>query len=59
MTAEWIEVRSPYSGDVVGRVAKSGADAAQDAIDSAATALANPLPAHERAAVLDRVANAL
>ena len=25
-TGEWIDVRSPYSGDVVGRVAKGGAD---------------------------------
>ena len=25
-TGEWIDVRSPYSGDVVGRVAKAGAD---------------------------------
>jgi len=25
-TGEWLEVRSPYSGDVVGRVAKAGKD---------------------------------
>src|SRR6266849_528044 len=25
-TGEWIEVRSPYSGEVVGRVAKASAD---------------------------------
>src|SRR6266700_3415773 len=55
-TGEWIEVRSPYSGDVVGRVAKGGADEARRAVDAAARALENPLPAHKRAEVLVRVA---
>ena len=27
-TGDWLEVRSPYSGDVVGRVAKGGAEVA-------------------------------
>jgi acyl-CoA reductase-like NAD-dependent aldehyde dehydrogenase len=51
-----IEVRSPFSGDVVGTVESSGADEARRAIDAAARALESPLPAHERAAILDRVA---
>ena len=55
-TGEWIEVRSPYSGDVVGRVAKAGAEEARRAVDAAERAMAEPLPAHERAAILDRVA---
>src|SRR5260221_7564892 len=55
-TGEWIEVRSPYSGDVVGRVAKGGADEARRAVDAAARALENPLPAHKRAEILVRVA---
>ncbi len=55
-TDESVEVRSPYSGDVVGRVAKAGADEARRAVDAAARALESPLPAHERAAILDRVA---
>src|ERR1700756_2013669 len=55
-TEEWIEVRSPYSGEVVGRAPKSGADDARKAGDTAARALESPLPAHERAAILDRVA---
>jgi acyl-CoA reductase-like NAD-dependent aldehyde dehydrogenase len=54
-----VEVRSPYSGDVVGRVAKAGADEARRAVDAAARALEAPLPAHERAALLDRVAGLL
>jgi acyl-CoA reductase-like NAD-dependent aldehyde dehydrogenase len=58
-TGDWVEVRSPYSGDVVGRVAKAGADEARRSIDAAAQALASPLPAHERAAILDRVADLL
>src|SRR3954468_6994687 len=58
-TGDWIEVRSPYSGEVVGRVARGGAAEAQRAIDAAAAALADPLPAHERARMLDTVARLL
>jgi len=58
-TGEWVEVPSPYSGDVVGRVAKAGADETRRAVDAAARALESPLPAHERAAILDRVADLL
>jgi acyl-CoA reductase-like NAD-dependent aldehyde dehydrogenase len=54
-TGEWIEVRSPYSGDVVGRVAKAGADQARAAIDAAEKAMADPLPAHKRAEILVKV----
>ncbi|HUP33572.1 MAG TPA: aldehyde dehydrogenase family protein [Gaiellaceae bacterium] len=55
-TGDWLEVRSPYSGDVVGRVAKAGADEARRAVDAAEAAMREPLPAYERAAILDRVA---
>ncbi len=55
-TGDSVEVRSPFSGDVVGRVAKAGAAEAGRAVDAAARALESPLPAHERAAILDRVA---
>jgi acyl-CoA reductase-like NAD-dependent aldehyde dehydrogenase len=58
-TGEWVEVLSPYSGDVVGRVAKAGAGEARRAVDAAARVLESPLPAHERAAILDRVADLL
>ena len=34
-TGDWLEVRSPYSGDLVGRVAKAGAAETQRAIDAA------------------------
>jgi acyl-CoA reductase-like NAD-dependent aldehyde dehydrogenase len=55
-TGEWHEVRSPYSGEVVARVPQAGATHARQAVDAAARALASPLPAHKRAAILDRVA---
>jgi acyl-CoA reductase-like NAD-dependent aldehyde dehydrogenase len=58
-TGEWDDVTSPYSGDVVGRVARGGAEATRAAIDAAERALREPLPAHERAAILDRIADAL
>jgi acyl-CoA reductase-like NAD-dependent aldehyde dehydrogenase len=58
-TGEWQEVRSPYSGEVVARVPKSGADEARRAIDAAEAAMRDPLPAHKRAEILVRVAGAL
>jgi acyl-CoA reductase-like NAD-dependent aldehyde dehydrogenase len=58
-TGDWIDVRSPYSGDVVGRVAKAGANEARRAIDAAERALADPLPAHKRAEILVKVAGYL
>jgi acyl-CoA reductase-like NAD-dependent aldehyde dehydrogenase len=58
-TGEWQEVRSPYSGDVVGRVAKAGAGETRRAIDAAEAAMREPLPAHKRAEILVRVAGAL
>ena len=58
-TGEWLEVRSPYSGEVVGRVARAGAEQAKAAIDAAEKAMADPLPAHKRAEILVKVAGAL
>jgi acyl-CoA reductase-like NAD-dependent aldehyde dehydrogenase len=58
-TGEWLDVRSPYSGEVVGRVAKAGADETRRAIDAAERAMREPLPAHRRAEILVRVAGAL
>ena len=58
-TGEWLEVRSPYSGELVGRVAKAGAVEARHAIDAAEQAMREPLPAHKRAEILVRVAGAL
>ena len=51
-----IEVRSPYSGTVVGSAPKSGAAEARRAIDAAAKALESPLPAHKRAEILVKTA---
>jgi acyl-CoA reductase-like NAD-dependent aldehyde dehydrogenase len=58
-TGDWIEVRSPYDGELVGRVAKGGATETRRAIDAAERAMREPIPAHERAAILDRVATQL
>ncbi len=58
-TGEWQEVRSPYSGEVVSRVAKAGAEETRRAIDAAEAAMEEPLPAHKRAEILVRVAGAL
>jgi acyl-CoA reductase-like NAD-dependent aldehyde dehydrogenase len=58
-TGDWLDVHSPYSGDVVGRVAKGGADETRRAIDAAERAMQEPLPAHKRAEILVRVAGAL
>ena len=58
-TGELIEIRSPYSGDVVGRVAKGGATQARRAVDAAVEAMREPLPAHKRAEILVRVAGYL
>ena len=55
-TGSWVDVRSPYSGDLVGRVAAGGAAETRRALDAADAALARPLPAHERARLLDAIA---
>jgi acyl-CoA reductase-like NAD-dependent aldehyde dehydrogenase len=56
VATEVVEVRSPYSGEVVGRVPRSGAEDTRRAIDAAAAALESPLPAHRRAEILVKVA---
>jgi acyl-CoA reductase-like NAD-dependent aldehyde dehydrogenase len=58
-TGDWLDVHSPYSGELVGRVAKAGAAEATRAVDAAEAAMREPLPAHARAEILVRVAAAL
>src|SRR3954451_18922621 len=58
-TGDWLEVRSPYTGELVGRVAKAGPDEARRAVDAAERAMREPLPAHKRAELLVRVAGYL
>jgi acyl-CoA reductase-like NAD-dependent aldehyde dehydrogenase len=55
-TGETLDVTSPFDGSVVAQGAYGGADDARRAIDAAAKAMRTPIPAHERAAVLDRLA---
>jgi acyl-CoA reductase-like NAD-dependent aldehyde dehydrogenase len=56
---DWIDVRSPYDGSTVARVARVGAAETRAAIDAAERAMRTPLPAFERAEILMRVADAL
>jgi acyl-CoA reductase-like NAD-dependent aldehyde dehydrogenase len=55
-TGEWHEVRSPYSGEPVARVPQASADHARRAVDAAARAMREAMPAHQRAEILDGVA---
>src|SRR5690348_3682016 len=59
MAASTIDVTSPFSGELVGRIAAGGAAEAREALDAAERALHEPLPAHERARILDRTAQLL
>jgi acyl-CoA reductase-like NAD-dependent aldehyde dehydrogenase len=58
-TGDWVDVRSPYSGETIGRVAKAGAAETKRAIDAAEEAMREPLPAHKRAEILVKVAGYL
>jgi acyl-CoA reductase-like NAD-dependent aldehyde dehydrogenase len=58
-TGETLDVTSPFDGSVVAPVAYGGRADAERAVDAAAKAMETPLPAHERAAILDRVAGLL
>ncbi|HET8621184.1 MAG TPA: aldehyde dehydrogenase family protein [Acidimicrobiales bacterium] len=55
-TDDEIVVASPYDGSEVGRVPSCGAAHVDAAVAAARAALAEPLAAHARAAVLDRAA---
>jgi acyl-CoA reductase-like NAD-dependent aldehyde dehydrogenase len=58
-TGDWLEVRSPYSGELLARVAQAGSAETRQAIDAAERAMQEPLPAHKRAEILSRVAGYL
>lgn len=55
------DIRSPFSGDLVGRAAVAGRAEVERAIDAAVAAapVAAALPSHARAAVLDGIADAV
>jgi acyl-CoA reductase-like NAD-dependent aldehyde dehydrogenase len=56
-TGEWDEVKSPYDGTVIGRVAQGDAALVDAAAEAAMEAFKSAdFPQHERAAVLDRAA---
>jgi acyl-CoA reductase-like NAD-dependent aldehyde dehydrogenase len=58
-SGNWVEVASPYDASPIARVAQVGAAEARAAVDAAERAMRDPLPAHEPAEILDRVAHAL
>ena len=58
-TGEWHEVRSPFSGEVVARLPRAGAEETRRSVDAAERAMREPLPAYRRAEILDRVAELL
>jgi acyl-CoA reductase-like NAD-dependent aldehyde dehydrogenase len=59
-TSDAVEVSDPYDGALIGAVPRCGADEVDAACAAAAAALARrDLPAHRRAAVLDRAAGLL
>lgn len=58
-TGRWAEVKSPYDGAPLAHVVCASAREARLAVDAAARAMERPLPAHERAAILERAAEAL
>ncbi len=58
-TGDWVEVRSPYDGSLVARVARAGAAEARAAVGAAERAMRDPLPAHIRAEILVKVAGFL
>lgn len=53
------DVFDPFSGTLVGRVGNATEELADAAVDLAHRALDRPVPAHERACVLDRIADLL
>lgn len=52
-TREEVVVKAPYDGRELGRVPKAGPDEVDAAVLAARTALADPIPAWERAEILD------
>jgi acyl-CoA reductase-like NAD-dependent aldehyde dehydrogenase len=55
-TGEWIEVRSPFDDELLGRVPKCGPAEVDRAVEAARTAIAVPLPQWQRAEILDTAA---
>jgi len=59
-TGDWIDVRAPYDGELLGRVPACGAQEVDAAVSAAKTVLAaGPLPAWKRGEILDRAAQLL
>ena len=58
-TDDVLDVTNPYDGSLVGRVHRGEESHLDDAIAAAQEAMADPLPTHRRAAILDEAARLL
>jgi len=58
-STEAIEVRSPYDNSLLGTVPSCGPAEVDIAVAAAKASLVTPIPAHERARILDAVADAI
>jgi acyl-CoA reductase-like NAD-dependent aldehyde dehydrogenase len=58
-TGDWIEVRAPYDGELLGRVPAGDAALVDRAVAAGRERLADPLPAWRRAEILDTAARLL
>jgi acyl-CoA reductase-like NAD-dependent aldehyde dehydrogenase len=58
-TDDVLDVTSPYDGALVGRVCRGDQDDLDAAVAAARAAMADPLPTHRRAAILDEAARLL
>jgi acyl-CoA reductase-like NAD-dependent aldehyde dehydrogenase len=54
-----VAVASPFDGHLIGSAAWAGGEQAREAIDAASGAVAKPLPAHQRARILQEAARIL
>lgn len=59
VTDDVLDVSNPYDGSLVGRVCRGTEQHLDDAIAAAKAAMADPLPTHRRAAILDEAARRL
>jgi len=58
-TGAWIDVRAPYDGTLLGRVPACGDAEVDRAVAAARAHLGDPMPAWQRAEILDRAARAV
>lgn len=58
-TDDVLDVTSPYDGRLLGQVCRGSTESLDQAVAAASAVMADPIPLHERAAILDRAADRL